>query len=483
MEYKVDKIKQFVLLNKYNLLLIFVYLIITLFTAINHEVWRDEAQVWCLLRDLNFFDALNAAKDEGHPFLWYILIFPFAKLHFPVFSMQFISWLFISVSIIYFAIKSPFNYLFKTIFIFSAGMTYYLPVVARNYALIPIFLFILADLYKQRNEKPIQYCVFIFLLSQTHALICGLSGALFLLFAFEKVKEYILTNKSNGIIPIGILGLYFLIFPLLYVSVPNDNGIIKSYITYDNSGLYDTFHMFLFHYWYFNSDNFLSFNTHPRLLELFFLCSLLVIMWRFFVLDKKIFFIFTFSFTYIIAILNRIWFGGIFYQKIFVAFLVLAFCIWILQNENKMVKEKLLKTVVYLLFLISTIVSFSVISSEIKYNFSGSKQIAKYIKENLNDEDTFVSVGFPFMFSPISAYLPDKKFYLTEIGTYLSFFYFNKNKEATFDEFPEYARYFIVPNDFSLDDDSRFKKIFMTDVENLSGVAQQEVYSIYYKLD
>ena len=77
--------------KKINFIILFVYLFITIFALFHHEIWRDEAQAWCLVRDLNFFEIVNNIKIEGHPCIWYLILFPLTRLHLPVESMQILS--------------------------------------------------------------------------------------------------------------------------------------------------------------------------------------------------------------------------------------------------------------------------------------------------------------------------------------------------------------------------------------------------------
>ena len=57
----------------------------------HHEIWRDEAQVWLVVRDLNLFGIIDHVRIEGHPLLWYFIVMLPAKLKLPVFSMQVLS--------------------------------------------------------------------------------------------------------------------------------------------------------------------------------------------------------------------------------------------------------------------------------------------------------------------------------------------------------------------------------------------------------
>ena len=70
----------------------------------------------------------------------------------------------------------------------------------------------------------------------------------------------------------------------------------------------------------------------------------------------------------------------------------MLFCAWIIKKEHK--ENKLLKYSIGFLLIISFIVGIHSVYSDIRYNFSGSKQISEYIKNNLQNEKTFIVSNF-----------------------------------------------------------------------------------------
>ena len=84
----------FYMKNKTNIFIFIVWFAISLFAIFHHEMWRDETQVWCIVRDLNLPEIFQTTRIEGHPMLWYLLVLPFAKLGLAVESIQIISFIF-----------------------------------------------------------------------------------------------------------------------------------------------------------------------------------------------------------------------------------------------------------------------------------------------------------------------------------------------------------------------------------------------------
>lgn len=465
------KIKNFVFNNKFNFLLLFLYFAITFITMLHHEIWRDEAQVWCLVRDLNFFEAFNSARAEGHPFFWYLLIMPLAKLKLPVETMQIVSLLFVWTGAIWFTFKSPFNNFIKTIFLFSAGMLYYMPIVARNYCLIPIFLFMLAYFYDSRKEKPFVYAVLIALLSQTHILMLGFCSVLAVFFGCEQIYTAHKEKNYKLLLPLTVLALNFAFLLFSFMSSTSSNIVVVNNIM-ENHTITETLLKIAVFYFPF----IISFPITIYLVALIFLSMLIGL----FLCNKKMFTIFSFSLAFQIYVLNKYWFGGVPSQKTFLIILVLVFCLWIIKANIKDLKpaNKIFEISAILILLMGLDSSYPAVVMDIKYNFSGAKEIANYVKENLNDEETFALLGLTYTISPLSAYLPDKKFYEFRFNNYITYYDFS-GKQYIKTEKPPKVNYVIVQNDFGLKGEKELKAIYKSSPINLSTTEDKEIYSIH----
>ena len=452
----------FYMKNKANILIFVIWLAILLFALFYHEIWRDEAQVWCIVRDLNLPEIFQTTRIEGHPMLWYLLVLPFAKLGLPVESMQMISFIFVAVSVLFMLFKAPFSLVQKILISFSAGMVYFLPVIARNYALIPILIFLLADIYPKREENPWKYSLLLILLSQTHVMMLAFCGVLFLFFLIEKIKE----KKDYFPIILLILNFAFLAFSF-YKSI-NDNIALVGYREQER-----TFFELVYDFSY----NFFApyFVASMPLNCIIFYGTFLVILYNLFKENKKIFLLFLSSFIYIFYIFADVWFSGIAYQKLFVLMLILIFCIWTSSQQSEYLKKSF-----NILFIISFLFMISTVVDEYRYSFSGSKQVANYIKEYITDKE-FIVIGYSHIISPLSAMLPDRRFYSEEESNYVTYFEFNvDNQEKT--KKPENIKYYIVQEESFLFEELGYKLLFKSDDYILGPKRQAEVYKIYEKI-
>lgn len=457
-------------MKKFNIILLILWIFVVVFCALHHEIWRDEAQVWCIVRDLNILDAFKTSIVEGHPFLWYLLVFPFAKLGLSVEIMQILGGLFVLFSVAFLLFKSPFSILEKTIIIFSAGMVYYLPVVVRNYALIPLLVFLLAYFYNKKTEKPILYTCLIILLSHTHLYMLGFCGVLFLVFIYDLFK----TNKKLSVLPVVLCTLNFLIIFLLFSNSQNENYALDSAVkTHFSIGMVLSL---IAKVLTFNLAKFsaLAIKYFDFISLLLFYPAIILFLIGLFKNDKRSALIFTGSVGFILFVFTKIYFNGILYQKIFLIFIIMIFCFWICENKNKIITYSFCS-----LFLVSTLVAPVVVYEEIGYNFSGSKEIAEYIKENLNEEEIIIAVGNPFMFSTVSAYLPNKKFYSVLTENYVTYSTFKNMKLGERLPFPENVDYNLAVEKSDLKDNPYFEFVYSTQEENLSSKTEREVFKLY----
>ena len=193
-------IKEFYKKNKFNILIGIIYSITTLVIVFFHENWRDEAQSWLIARELNLIDVIKQMKYEGHPCLWYLILFPFAKLGFPYITENLISWGIMSITGWLVIEKAPFDRYIKILILLTSPFIYLYPVISRSYCLIALAIVLIAITYKNRKKEPIKYTLSILFLAYTHVIMLGLVGMLFLFFFLEELiirfKEK--NNKFNN---------------------------------------------------------------------------------------------------------------------------------------------------------------------------------------------------------------------------------------------------------------------------------------------
>jgi len=219
-----------------------VYFFITYNVAIMHTPWFDEMHHWLMLKDLNFVDLLKTIHYEGHPIIWYAILAPFVKLNFPYpFTLNLINWVIFALASFVFLKSSVFAKWEKILILFTLPFFHVYPILARNYSIGILFLFLLAKYYPQRTSRPFLYSLLIIgalnsdtmamvgatafcliflkdmiaqkkeLTRPLYVIICG--GFFFCLTMFAP-GETILGWWSNGIKPLSLDFFSWSLFPM-----------------------------------------------------------------------------------------------------------------------------------------------------------------------------------------------------------------------------------------------------------------------------
>jgi hypothetical protein len=128
-------------------------------TILRHELWRDELQAWQIARASNGFHALvHNTRYEGHPLLWFGLLYPIAHAHAGPGAMQLLQFFIASTTISVAVWRAPFTQLQKLLFVFGYFVLYEYGVLSRSYGLGAMFLVIalaLAGTAAPRRWGPI----------------------------------------------------------------------------------------------------------------------------------------------------------------------------------------------------------------------------------------------------------------------------------------------------------------------------------------
>jgi len=199
-----------------------------------HEMWRDELQIWVLVRDshslLNLFQ--NLRYEVGHPFLWYLSLYPLAQFTRSPIAMQMLHWAIATASVYLLARFSPFSRLQKGLFAFGYFSLFEYGIISRNYGLGVLLLFGVCVLFKQRHRRHLSIAGLLLLACNTnfYALVCAVAIALLLVLEFliQPPKQWNLRQKGwdlglSGLIVLAGLGLYY-----LQILPPADTGIVTS---------------------------------------------------------------------------------------------------------------------------------------------------------------------------------------------------------------------------------------------------------------
>ena len=377
-------------LNIYNFIFL-LYCVFVILLLINHEYGRDEFQVWLMVKKLSFFEIILQMKYEGHPCLWHLIIKIFAELNFSYCIMGVISTSFALLGVWILLYKSSFEIYTKCLICFSFSILFCCSVFARSYSLIFLLVMCLAWIYKQRKDKPIIYNIILFLLVNTHVLVCGLVGMLLLKDLYEiliKREEYNRKKRIIGII-IAFLGI-LLLFLQLYKCFEVRNHKID--LSYSFSDICLLIIYYLMKYIYYQ--------CRFHILQVVSFVLLLGLIYFFAKEKKYMFFVFIGSLGF--KLLVHIYVYELYYQQSCLLIIDLIFCLWCADIKNNKILNVLFSSFIFL----TIPYSLYFVYLEMNSNYSDSYNVARYIKNNINPNSRILCLKDNYCTS-IIGYLDD----------------------------------------------------------------------------
>ncbi len=201
---KLQRINQIQLPNQsfYEIFFPILFIIIGLFGAFNHALWRDEMQGWLVAwQSDNLIDLWKNNAPSGHPILWSLLIYFSKNITGTPLSMQLMHWFLGSSAILIFWRFSPFNLTTKVLFTFGYFPFWEYFFVCRHYVIAELIIFIFCSIYHLRHKTYIPFALCIGLLANTQALSWSLAfavGMTLLLdwFLNPYQRKIYMTNKN-----------------------------------------------------------------------------------------------------------------------------------------------------------------------------------------------------------------------------------------------------------------------------------------------
>jgi hypothetical protein len=226
------QIKNFFTKNKsafIYFLLLMIWIDLVGFAIFNHEYFRDEVRDLSLAKNvISPVDLFFNTQNEGHPFLWYFLLFIAKSIFASNLVLPGITFLTAFLAISIFLMYAPFNIWLKCLFVFSALSVYEYSVIARPYGISMLFLFLIAVFYKVRADHPILLAILLVLLANSNVHSAILSAIITLIWLSEGIQldPKIKFKKVTGTFFICALILISGFLFCAYCVMPKGNSII-----------------------------------------------------------------------------------------------------------------------------------------------------------------------------------------------------------------------------------------------------------------
>lgn len=363
------------LIPKQPLTFIFLFCAIASFTMLFfHEPWRDEAQA-CLIvqKSSSITELYHNIKYEGHPLLWFLLLYGLKFFSFHIITIKIFHWL-IAMGTIYFLMyRSPLPMLWKGLIPLGYYFLFEYNILFRNYAIGILCLFI--ALYFIEKQRWFIAAFFISLGLYANAFIFLVSGSLWLFVFLNHIK-----TDPKKIIGSSFMTLISAIGAIYYTLPPLDSGFANKQVFHAQSLLdviFKTFVLipkFTIQFWNVNHFKYLELSISATII--------LIILLSYFVRFKKVFVFFLIAFSSILFFLGYKYIGHLRHQgHLYIIFIA---CLWlnnIYHKEHTFKYKNSYDAFFSILFVTQIYGSAIAYYFDFNYNFSQGANAAKYIKD------------------------------------------------------------------------------------------------------
>ena len=175
-----------------------LWLLAVLFMTLQHAVWRDEVRALSIaLEGDSIIEMLTALHGEGHPAIWYFLLRSAYALFNRPEVLQGVSLAVASAAVLLLIFRSPFSLPLVGLLVFGRFSIFEFSVVARNYGISMLVLFLLAICYDRHRNSGIILGLLLFFLANCNAHSVLLVGAFLVFWLFDIIHGKESTYKLH----------------------------------------------------------------------------------------------------------------------------------------------------------------------------------------------------------------------------------------------------------------------------------------------
>jgi len=230
--------------------------VVGLIATLNHTLWRDEMNVWLIVRDSPSFAALveNIHYDRAHPGLWHLMVATVQSLFGHPLAMQILHWLLAVSAIALLWRYSPFAQWQKWLITFGYLPFYENLLITRNYAVAMLLLFALCALWPARRRAYWPLAGLLVLMANSNIYALWIAIALTLTLAVELGFDPKLRRNGWDVALSGLLVIVGCAVALYFILPPSDaanEALEESFFYFDWGRLVRTIGRFFAGYYLF----------------------------------------------------------------------------------------------------------------------------------------------------------------------------------------------------------------------------------------
>lgn len=166
------------------------WLALTLTLVLRHEMWRDEVRALSFAIDPpTLVDMVMGLRGEGHPTLWYLILRAGYALTGSMLVLPVAAFLAAAAAMAFFLWRAPFQWPIKALVAASGFATVEFTVMARNYGISMLPIFVFAAYYDAWRSRGVRLGLLLVVLANTNVHSAVVVGALLLMWLVDTVSE------------------------------------------------------------------------------------------------------------------------------------------------------------------------------------------------------------------------------------------------------------------------------------------------------
>jgi hypothetical protein len=180
--------------REFAAIVVLAYLPVAIFAILHHEMWRDELHCWLVARDsATPWDVVRNRAYDGHPPLWYLLLWVLEKTTHDPRSMQVVHVAIAAGVVWVFACFAPFARFVRALFPFGYFPAYEYAAISRCYGLALLFGLLLCVHHPRRLERPGRTALLIAALALTTTVATMVAAA----YAAALIVEWFFARRAG----------------------------------------------------------------------------------------------------------------------------------------------------------------------------------------------------------------------------------------------------------------------------------------------
>ena len=186
-------------LSRAELIVFVLYVAMLCFELVFYRQSEDEGRAWLLARSFGVFRLVfHILRFEGHPALYYLLLWGPAHLGIPFIWINRVAIAVASAAVFFLLRYAPFPFAVRALLPFGFALGYQYAVNFRGYTLIPLLAFLAAHEYRQNSARPLRMAILLALLANVSIHGTMVAGGFAVAYGAKLAREARLQRLSSG---------------------------------------------------------------------------------------------------------------------------------------------------------------------------------------------------------------------------------------------------------------------------------------------